>query len=450
LAGGAGGSGPAGPYDAEAQWGFPYEGDGPADPVRELMHRYRELCERAVDPLEIAAGLEARGISDRAAARRFRHRDVFSLAEELYARVPPVEGGASAVCGPAAPEAPGAGGARGGSRGGAPGAVATVLLPLLPVVLCAAAFAALSLVPGRISATEPGVLAAAGACAASVGGCVWLALRRVARAAVPPLWMLPACLLTACLLLAEPLAELCGGEDSALHWARPCPPPSVVLGLLGTVAPAVWASRGFAVRARARLVESRGLDEFAARVRPLLAGCTAVFVLAMAGMFAGAWLLGRVPPGGAGSRPVTGAGTGAAPVTAVPPAPSGELPGAAREFVMAGAAMALGLLLFTAVLLAAHGALRAACAGLWTACLLQAATFAAVLAARLLGAVQQPPVRPVTEAMAAYGPAVVPGAACGCVAAALLAYAFRALARASAHDAGAAGAGAADGAEPCL
>ncbi|MEK8172509.1 hypothetical protein NKH77_34715 [Streptomyces sp. M19] len=38
-------------------------------------------------PLEIAAGLEAHGMTGQAAAR-FRHRDVFSLAEELYARVP--------------------------------------------------------------------------------------------------------------------------------------------------------------------------------------------------------------------------------------------------------------------------------------------------------------------------------------------------------------------------
>ncbi len=60
---------------------------GAADPVKVLLHRHRELCERAVDPLEIAAGLEAHGITDRTAAR-FRHRDVFSLAEELYARVP--------------------------------------------------------------------------------------------------------------------------------------------------------------------------------------------------------------------------------------------------------------------------------------------------------------------------------------------------------------------------
>lgn len=51
------------------------------------MQRHHELCARAADPLEIAAGLEAHGVTDRTAAR-FRHRDVFSLAEELYARVP--------------------------------------------------------------------------------------------------------------------------------------------------------------------------------------------------------------------------------------------------------------------------------------------------------------------------------------------------------------------------
>ncbi|EFH31053.1 LOW QUALITY PROTEIN: integral membrane protein, partial [Streptomyces pristinaespiralis ATCC 25486] len=51
------------------------------------MHRHRELCEQAVDPLEIAAGLEAHGVTNRTAAR-FRHRDVFALAEEMYARVP--------------------------------------------------------------------------------------------------------------------------------------------------------------------------------------------------------------------------------------------------------------------------------------------------------------------------------------------------------------------------
>ncbi|MFJ8042953.1 hypothetical protein ACIRBX_20910 [Kitasatospora sp. NPDC096147] len=58
-----------------------------ADPVRELMARHRSVCEQAVDALEIAAALEDSGIGPGEAAR-YRHADVFSLAEELYARVP--------------------------------------------------------------------------------------------------------------------------------------------------------------------------------------------------------------------------------------------------------------------------------------------------------------------------------------------------------------------------
>ncbi|MEU3874524.1 hypothetical protein [Streptomyces sp. NPDC029704] len=58
----------------------------PADPVKALLARHHALCARAVEPLEIAAGLEAHGIDDRQAAE-YRHRDVFSLAEELHARV---------------------------------------------------------------------------------------------------------------------------------------------------------------------------------------------------------------------------------------------------------------------------------------------------------------------------------------------------------------------------
>ncbi|MGW4809758.1 hypothetical protein ACWEO5_37260, partial [Kitasatospora sp. NPDC004272] len=59
----------------------------PADPVRELLDANRDLCEQAVDPLEIAAALEDSGLAADGAAR-YRHADVFGLAEELYARVP--------------------------------------------------------------------------------------------------------------------------------------------------------------------------------------------------------------------------------------------------------------------------------------------------------------------------------------------------------------------------
>ncbi|MGW4692265.1 hypothetical protein ACWEO1_07790 [Kitasatospora cineracea] len=59
----------------------------PADPVRELLDANRDLCEQAVDPLEIAAALEDSGLATDGAAR-YRHADVFGLAEELYAQVP--------------------------------------------------------------------------------------------------------------------------------------------------------------------------------------------------------------------------------------------------------------------------------------------------------------------------------------------------------------------------
>ncbi|MBF6048969.1 hypothetical protein GO001_27830 [Streptomyces sp. NRRL B-1677] len=79
---------------------------GPArtDPVKTLMQRHHGLCARAVDPLEIAAVLEDGGLTDHAAAE-CRHRDVFSLADELYARTVREEPARPA---PGAPGAPGA------------------------------------------------------------------------------------------------------------------------------------------------------------------------------------------------------------------------------------------------------------------------------------------------------------------------------------------------------
>ena len=133
---------------------------GAADPVKALMHRHRELCERAVDPLEIAAGLEAHGITDRTAAR-FRHRDVFSLAEELYARVP--RDTDTATGSPAAPTAP-------AGEGGGRRSLTVLLLPLLPGALCAAALVALARTHGqtRLYAAAAGVLTVALALRAAV------------------------------------------------------------------------------------------------------------------------------------------------------------------------------------------------------------------------------------------------------------------------------------------
>lgn len=56
--------------------------------LRELAHRFESLCANAVDPLEVAAGLEADGLSDQAVQARYGCPDVFALAEELFRLVP--------------------------------------------------------------------------------------------------------------------------------------------------------------------------------------------------------------------------------------------------------------------------------------------------------------------------------------------------------------------------
>jgi len=46
------------------------------------------VCVSAIHPLEIAAALEADGMSDRVAQSRYGYADVFSVAEELFLRIP--------------------------------------------------------------------------------------------------------------------------------------------------------------------------------------------------------------------------------------------------------------------------------------------------------------------------------------------------------------------------
>lgn len=220
------------------------------DPVKALLHRHRDLCERAVDPLEIAAGLEAHGITDRTAAR-FRHRDVFSLADELYARTPRGEAAAPAVAPlPAGRAAPG------------PRALRGFGFALLPGVLAL----------GAAGAGQPWTGAAAGA--AAVAALVW-----PGRAA----GRFP---LTAHLLAA-----------AVVGWAAYRHGPALAVALALSVAPGHLVAAAFAARARARLAGSRGLGEFADRARPLLAGSAAVFTAAAAGAaaLAGAGLAAAVP-----------------------------------------------------------------------------------------------------------------------------------------------------------
>ncbi|MER5208440.1 hypothetical protein [Streptomyces sp. NPDC002825] len=243
---------PAGPPPAA-----PRPRRGNADPVKVLMHRHRELCERAVDPLEIAAGLEAQGFTDRTAAR-FRHRDVFSLAEELYARVPRGQEKPAPLAEPEPARAPWALAVL------APGGVAGLTGLGL----------ALTYGPVRLAVGAAGALA--------LGAALVLAVRRGPFRA-PDGGTVPAARLWTLWLLAyaaggDGLLEevLSGGPDGA--WALD---PAPLLGLALAVAPAAWGAHLFARRARRRLADSRGLADFAAATRPLLLGTVTLQLLAL-------------------------------------------------------------------------------------------------------------------------------------------------------------------------
>ncbi|WP_314171958.1 ATP synthase subunit I [Streptomyces winkii] len=319
----------------------------PADPVRELMHRHRELCERAVDPLEIAATLEAHGVTDRVAAR-FRHRDVFSLAEELFARVPRAE--------EPGPDTASASASAGASRAGrqapnparpAAGCAAPprVLLPLLAVL------------PGVAVAAAVAVFASSGAGAGPGAGGV--------------------------------LAAAFG----------------LGAGLVCALVPAVWCARWFAVRARRRLEHSRSLAEFAAGTRPLLTAAVVLFAVALTGLH----LVSREIAVFAGVRGL----------------PAGAPRGGAAAAELAACVLALGVLLFAALLLRMHGFRGTAAAGLVAACALQAA---AATAASAAGSAVAGGPRPPDDDAGLYA-----AAACGFAALLLLACAYRLLGGASAH-----------------
>ncbi|MYS63096.1 hypothetical protein GTW66_02825 [Streptomyces sp. SID5473] len=94
-------------------------------------------------------------------------------------------------------------------------------------------------------------------------------------------------------------------------------------------------------------------------------------------------------------------------------------------------AVTLGLLLFTARLLAVHGFPEAAATGLGAACAGQALAILLLLAGRLpgLGLLA----RPVDAVTAAWGPGAVSALACGAAAGGLLVHTTAVLSRASAH-----------------
>ncbi|WP_317453372.1 hypothetical protein [Streptomyces sp. CBMA291] len=330
-----------------------------------LTRLHRDLCARAVDPLEIAAGLEAQGFTDRTAAR-FRHRDVFSLAEELYARVPRHDT-------PAPPPAP-----------RAPRTDAWLLAALAPGAAAALTHTGLALAhgPARSAVGASGALLLAGS--------LLLAARRGPFRA-PGGHGPPAARLWTLWLLAYAAAGdgfldqiLSGGPDGP--WE---PTTGPLLGLALAIAPAAWCARLFADRARHRIGASRGLADFAARIRPLLLGTVTLQLLALTALLA-----------------LTGFSPGA---------------------------LALGALLLFARLLTAHGHPEPAAAVLAAACAAEALALASVLASRVPAPGFDALAAPVRADGGSWGPGAVPTLVCGAAALGLLAHATGALVRASAH-----------------
>ncbi|MCL6737824.1 hypothetical protein PWE32_00385 [Streptomyces neyagawaensis] len=350
----------------------PAVGRGAVDPVKALMHRHRELCERAVDPLEIAAGLEAHGVTDRTAAR-FRHRDVFSLAEEMYARVP-----RDTDTPPERRPMPAASGPGGG----------WAVLALLPGALCAAAVAGVRLTHGQPRLA----VAAAGALAVALG--LRVALRRgplrvplgtTGRSGTWTCWLLAYALLGDGLVAAG----LADGPEGP--WPLATAP---VLALALSCAPALWCAHLLSVRARRKLGASRGLADFADSMKPLLLGVFALYLCALVSLLA---LCGTVL-----DEPAVSVG-----------------------------AVALGALLLLARLLTVHGFPHAPAVVLCTSALTETCALTTVFASRLPGcSFLAAPVRTVTDA---WGPGAVPALVCGTAALLLLVHTTRTLTRASAH-----------------
>ncbi|WP_329159339.1 hypothetical protein OHA63_25070 [Streptomyces anulatus] len=350
---------------------------GPADPVKSLLHHHRDLCERAVDPLEIAAGLEAHGLTDRTAAR-YRHRDVFALAEELYARMPP------RTREPAAGRLPGPG-------PDTEARAAWTLLALLPGAACLATAGVLRVTEGvlgdgtRALVTVVGAVLACLALRACLGRGPLRAPGGAGRAGMYGCW-----LLSYAVYGEELLAQIMTGGPDGPWDGTPAP----LLGLAAAVAPAAWCAHLFTVHAHRKLTGSRALEEFGAGVRPLLLAAVTLFLGALLPLLYLADL---------------GLGGGGTPVAAV----------------------ALGVLFFVARLLAAHGLPEPGTVALAAACAVEAGAPALVLSARLPGL--EPLAQPVNALVSAGGTGAVSALACGGAAVGLLLHAAFALSRASAH-----------------
>lgn len=351
---------------------------GGADPVKALMHRHRDLCERAVDPLEIAAGLEAHGVTDRTAAR-FLHRDVFSLAEEMYARTSRDAESPHDAQPLTTPRA----------------RADWMVLTLLPGALCAAAVTGMHLTDGqnRLIAAAVGVLAVTLALRAAVARGPLAGERAARPTATRICWLLGYALLGDGLLRAA----VAGGPDHLPAGTPDGPWPltvAPVLALALSCAPAAWSAHVLAVRARHKLSASRALKDFATSAKPLLLATLALYLGALTALLA--------PAATALDEPAAYAQT-----------------------------LTLGALLFLSRLLTTHGFTHAPALVLTAAASAEATALATVFAARLPGCDLLG--TPVQTLLDVWGPAAIPTMACGAGALTLLLHAMRTLTRASAH-----------------
>ncbi|MHA6760363.1 hypothetical protein [Streptacidiphilus sp. PAMC 29251] len=60
----------------------------PMDPAEEAAHRFGGVAATAVHSFEVAAAIEAEGVTDRQIQRHYGRSDAFELAEDLYAETP--------------------------------------------------------------------------------------------------------------------------------------------------------------------------------------------------------------------------------------------------------------------------------------------------------------------------------------------------------------------------
>ncbi|MBT2423661.1 hypothetical protein J7F01_29530 [Streptomyces sp. ISL-22] len=349
-----------------------------ADPVKALMHRHRDLCARAVDPLEVAVGLEAHGVTDRTAAR-FLHRDVFSLAEEMYARVPRDAATPSGRPPFTAPRA----------------RADWALLTLLPGALCAAAVTGLHLTHGhaRLIVAAAGCLAVALALRAAMARGPLAATDRTRPPVTRTCWLIAYALLGDGLLSAAAT----GGPDALPTGTTDGPWPlatTPVLALALSCAPAAWCTHLLAVRARRKLSASRALEDFATSARPLLLGTFTLYVCALTALLT---------------------------LTAT----------ALDEPAAHPQTLTLGALLLLSRLLTTHGFTHAPALVLTATATAEATALCTLFASRIPGCAWL--ATPVQALIDTWGPGSIPTAACGAGALTLLLHATRTLTRASAY-----------------